>query len=196
MNVANPLIHLAIGYINRCTFALFTSCYLQASSSAPPPSLSLWLLHLHLPYFPLIHFLCNWELPFILLILFFKSLTMRFSTSKIALVAAALLANSSVQAIVLNTSDSSEYLWYHSFVNMLNWLTTAVSIRNAASTIAYDMMKYYTGNLTGNSANLGLLPSVGPFLSLPTSSQLIRIKPYYWWESGAMFGESWLFLCL
>ncbi|MCJ1310726.1 hydrolase 76 protein [Agyrium rufum] len=32
-------------------------------------------------------------------------------------------------------------------------------------------MTYYTGNLTNNTANVGLLPS-----------------PYYWWEAGAMWG--------
>lgn len=44
------------------------------------------------------------------------------------------------------------------------------SIKSAASTIAYGLMKYYTGNNTGDVP--GNLPS-----------------PYYWWEAGAMFGE-------
>ena len=44
------------------------------------------------------------------------------------------------------------------------------SIKQAASTVAYDMMTYYTGNQTGQP--VGLLPS-----------------PYYWWEAGAMFGQ-------
>ncbi|ESZ93427.1 glycoside hydrolase family 76 protein [Sclerotinia borealis F-4128] len=43
------------------------------------------------------------------------------------------------------------------------------SIKTAASDVAYDMMKYYTGNHTGDVA--GNLPD-----------------PYYWWEAGAMFG--------
>ena len=42
------------------------------------------------------------------------------------------------------------------------------SIKDVTSTIAYDMMKYYTGNNTGDVP--GNLPS-----------------PYYWWEAGAMF---------
>ena len=42
------------------------------------------------------------------------------------------------------------------------------SIRQAASTLAYDMVRYYTGNNTGDVP--GNLPS-----------------PYYWWETGAMF---------
>jgi mannan endo-1,6-alpha-mannosidase len=42
------------------------------------------------------------------------------------------------------------------------------SIKKAASTIAYDMVKYYTGNNTGDVP--GNLPN-----------------PYYWWEAGAMF---------
>lgn len=41
------------------------------------------------------------------------------------------------------------------------------SIKRAASTAAYDMMKYYTGNKTGDTP--GNLPD-----------------PYYWWECGAM----------
>ncbi|TGO51937.1 hypothetical protein BCON_0151g00110 [Botryotinia convoluta] len=44
------------------------------------------------------------------------------------------------------------------------------SIKSAASTIAYDMMSYYTGNQTGGIP--GNLPA-----------------PYYWWEAGAMFGS-------
>lgn len=42
------------------------------------------------------------------------------------------------------------------------------SIKQAASAIAYDMVKYYTGNNTGDVP--GNLPN-----------------PYYWWEAGAMF---------
>lgn len=44
------------------------------------------------------------------------------------------------------------------------------SIKAAARTVAYDMMKFYTGNQTGGTP--GLLPG-----------------PYYWWEAGAMFGQ-------
>lgn len=47
-------------------------------------------------------------------------------------------------------------------------LTSASSIKSASSTIAYDMMSFYTGNNTGD--NPGNLP-----------------PPYYWWEAGAMF---------
>ncbi|MCJ1282868.1 hydrolase 76 protein [Xylographa opegraphella] len=50
-------------------------------------------------------------------------------------------------------------------------ISDAGSIKNAAAAIAYDMMSYYTGNQTNESANVGLLP-----------------KPYYWWEAGAMWG--------
>lgn len=45
---------------------------------------------------------------------------------------------------------------------------SASSISSACSTIAYDMMTFYTGNNTGD--NPGNLP-----------------QPYYWWEAGAMF---------
>ncbi|KAF9873107.1 cell wall glycosyl hydrolase [Colletotrichum karsti] len=44
------------------------------------------------------------------------------------------------------------------------------SIKSAASTIAYGLVKYYTGNNTGDTP--GNLPD-----------------PYYWWEAGAMFGS-------
>ena len=46
--------------------------------------------------------------------------------------------------------------------------TNENSIKQASSTIAYDMMSLYTGNNTGD--NPGNLP-----------------QPYYWWEAGAMF---------
>jgi mannan endo-1,6-alpha-mannosidase len=41
------------------------------------------------------------------------------------------------------------------------------SIKKAASTVAFDLMSYYTGNRTGDVP--GNLPD-----------------PYYWWEAGAM----------
>ncbi|SPN98962.1 related to DFG5 protein [Cephalotrichum gorgonifer] len=44
------------------------------------------------------------------------------------------------------------------------------SIRDAASTVAFGLMKYYTGNNTGDVP--GNLPD-----------------PYFWWEAGAMFGH-------
>ncbi|KAJ5311933.1 Mannan endo-1-6-alpha-mannosidase DCW1 [Penicillium antarcticum] len=43
------------------------------------------------------------------------------------------------------------------------------SIKSAASTVAYDLVKFYTGNNTGDTP--GNLPD-----------------PYYWWEAGAFFG--------
>ncbi len=46
-------------------------------------------------------------------------------------------------------------------------LTSRQSIIDAAGTVAYDLMKYYTGNNTGDTP--GNLPD-----------------PYYWWEAGAM----------
>ena len=53
---------------------------------------------------------------------------------------------------------------------MLTCALTIDSIKSAASSVAYDMMKYYNGNQTGMP--IGLLPD-----------------PYYWWEAGAMFGQ-------
>ncbi|KAI2634999.1 glycoside hydrolase family 76 protein [Hypomontagnella submonticulosa] len=50
----------------------------------------------------------------------------------------------------------------------IDW-TSDSSIKSAASTIAYGLVKYYTGNNTGDVP--GNLPD-----------------PYYWWEAGAMFG--------
>jgi mannan endo-1,6-alpha-mannosidase len=49
------------------------------------------------------------------------------------------------------------------------------SIKSVTSTLAYDMMTYYSGNQSGQIP--GLLP--GPCESL---------ECYYWWEAGAMFG--------
>ncbi|KAI1392471.1 glycoside hydrolase family 76 protein [Hypoxylon trugodes] len=58
----------------------------------------------------------------------------------------------------------------------VDW-TQDSSIKSAASTIAYGLVKYYTGNNTGDTP--GNLPD-----------------PYYWWEAGAMFGtliDYWAF---
>ena len=46
-------------------------------------------------------------------------------------------------------------------------LTSRQSIVDAAGTVAFDLMTYYTGNRTGDTP--GNLPD-----------------PYYWWEAGAM----------
>ncbi|KAJ2901677.1 cell wall glycosyl hydrolase [Zalerion maritima] len=48
-------------------------------------------------------------------------------------------------------------------------LNSDKSVRDAASTIAFGLLKYYTGNNTGDVP--GNLPD-----------------PYFWWEAGAMFG--------
>jgi mannan endo-1,6-alpha-mannosidase len=71
------------------------------------------------------------------------------STKRILLTALAAGAINNVNAIDLDISSAS-------------------SIKEASSTIAYDMMITYTGNNTGD--NPGNLP-----------------QPYYWWEAGAMF---------
>ena len=47
-------------------------------------------------------------------------------------------------------------------------LDSASSIKSASSTIASEMLTFYTGNNPGD--NPGNLP-----------------PPYYWWEAGAMF---------
>ncbi|KAL2423959.1 Mannan endo-1,6-alpha-mannosidase DCW1 [Exophiala dermatitidis] len=55
-------------------------------------------------------------------------------------------------------------------------LNSQDSVKSALSTIAYDMMTFYSGNKTGQTP--GLLPG-------PCSSSTC----YYWWEAGAMFGS-------
>ncbi|KAG9247757.1 glycosyl hydrolase family 76-domain-containing protein [Calycina marina] len=55
-------------------------------------------------------------------------------------------------------------------------LDDSSSIRSAASTVAYDMMSYYSGNTSGGI--IGVLPGPPPN---PADG-------YYWWESGAMWG--------
>ena len=50
-----------------------------------------------------------------------------------------------------------------------SFLSSLESIKAAAKTAAYGLVKFYTGNYTGDTP--GNLPS-----------------PYYWWEAGAMFG--------
>lgn len=57
--------------------------------------------------------------------------------------------------------------------------TSQTSIKSVAGEVAYGMMKYYTGNNTGD--NPGNLP-----------------QPYYWWEAGGMFGhivDYWYCMC-
>ncbi|KAI9643572.1 hypothetical protein NHQ30_008192 [Ciborinia camelliae] len=82
---------------------------------------------------------------------------MRVSGGKVLAYTAAICSTCSslVGAITMDLSDAG-------------WLSSD-SIKTAASDVAYDMMKYYTGNRTGDVA--GNLPD-----------------PYYWWEAGAMFG--------
>ncbi|KAI2470257.1 glycoside hydrolase family 76 protein [Annulohypoxylon bovei var. microspora] len=63
------------------------------------------------------------------------------------------------------------------FMSLLAGLTNAIqvdlssedSIKQASSTVAFGLLKYYTGNNTGDTP--GNLPD-----------------PYFWWEAGAMFG--------
>jgi len=49
-------------------------------------------------------------------------------------------------------------------------VSSPASIKAAAGTVAYGLMDWYKGNLTGGIP--GLLPG-----------------PYYWWQAGAMFGS-------
>ncbi|TVY56359.1 Mannan endo-1,6-alpha-mannosidase DCW1, partial [Lachnellula cervina] len=54
------------------------------------------------------------------------------------------------------------------------------SIKSVASTIAFDMMTYYKGNLSGQTP--GLLPG-------PPPDPTVTNAGYFWWETGAMFGS-------
>lgn len=47
------------------------------------------------------------------------------------------------------------------------------SVKNAAATVAFDLMSYYTGNISGEYNIPGLLEQ-------PPSG-------YYWWQAGAMW---------
>jgi len=58
--------------------------------------------------------------------------------------------------------------------------STPASIKAAASTLAFDMMSYYKGNLSGQTP--GLLPG-------PPATPSIQNAGYFWWEAGAMFGS-------
>lgn len=59
-------------------------------------------------------------------------------------------------------------------------LTSTASIKSVASTIAYDMMTYYKGNLSGQTP--GILPG-------PPPTPTITNEGYFWWEAGAMWGS-------
>ena len=76
----------------------------------------------------------------------------------------------SLAMVRLELIDDSRFLSgvSHSPFKLISWCID--SIKAAASTAAYGMMQYYTGNQTGMTP--GLLPG-----------------PYYWWEAGAMFGQ-------
>jgi hypothetical protein len=68
-------------------------------------------------------------------------------------------------------SKLGDCLIMHLIANGFGWGFIA-SIKSATSTLAYNMLTYYTGNRTGDIP--GMLPG-----------------PYYWWEAGAM----WMTVC-
>jgi len=59
-------------------------------------------------------------------------------------------------------------------------LTSPASIKTVAGDIAFDMMTYYKGNVSGQTP--GLLPGPPPTPSVTNAG-------YFWWEAGAMFGS-------
>ncbi|KAK1991785.1 family 76 glycosyl hydrolase [Colletotrichum falcatum] len=60
------------------------------------------------------------------------------------------------------------------FANAVYSIASDSDIKASAKTLAYDLMSFYDGNLTGHTP--GILP--GP----PPNGD------YYWWEAGAMWG--------
>lgn len=80
----------------------------------------------------------------------------------------------------MRNSSTFATTWATSLLATVNALTLDLtsqdSIKTVSSTIAYDMMTYYTGNQSGQTP--GLLPG-------PCASD----SCYYWWEAGAMFGS-------
>ncbi|KAK3956985.1 glycoside hydrolase [Pseudoneurospora amorphoporcata] len=59
-------------------------------------------------------------------------------------------------------------------VNAVFSVASVADIKKTAADIAFDMMQYYKGNLTGQTP--GILPGPPP------------AGDYYWWEAGAMWG--------
>ncbi|KAI8957632.1 glycoside hydrolase family 76 protein [Daldinia sp. FL1419] len=47
----------------------------------------------------------------------------------------------------------------------------SASIRSVSSTLAYELMSYYSGNVTNTPESIAVFP-----------------EPYYWWEAGAAWG--------
>ncbi len=87
-----------------------------------------------------------------------------------------------ISPLLVCFADSSRLRWQHHrpfnvHRNRIAWLTVCItaSVKSAAAEIAYDMMTYYTGNISGQYNIPGLLaqPPQG----------------YYWWEAGAMWGS-------
>jgi len=72
---------------------------------------------------------------------------------------------------MLQSPSTSNQQVFPPYPNVRSWLTISGpdSIKQAAATLAYGMVKYYNGNETGNIP--GVLPG-----------------PYFWWEAGAFFG--------
>ncbi|KAI1098049.1 glycoside hydrolase family 76 protein [Jackrogersella minutella] len=50
-------------------------------------------------------------------------------------------------------------------------ITDTASVRSVASTLAYELMAWYTGNVTNTPETIAVFP-----------------EPYYWWEAGAAWG--------
>lgn len=82
-----------------------------------------------------------------------------------------LLAQTAFCAIDVTWSDVRECsLFYIPHLDAKALLTCAESVKNAAKTIADDLITYYIGNSTAATASM------------------LQYPPYFWWESGAMWG--------
>jgi hypothetical protein len=94
---------------------------------------------------------------------------MKFLNTLASTVTALLAIGRMAQAISLdlNATGASPAAVFSLPGNLYRPNTLLDSIKSAARTIAFDMMSYYNGNLTGGIP--GNLPN-----------------PYYWWEAGAM----------
>lgn len=83
----------------------------------------------------------------------------------IPLIALVALSFSSVHGIELDVNSVGKYSPAH---HLRSLLTSPDSIKSAASSLANQLVSYYTANSTGRA--VGTLPS-----------------PYFWWEAGALF---------
>jgi mannan endo-1,6-alpha-mannosidase len=91
-------------------------------------------------------------------------------TTKAGLFLSLAAAGRLVGAIELDVTDPGMFTRIFN-VPFAILIIISVSIKNATSTVANGLMKWYTGNVTDTPSTIAVLP-----------------RPYYWWEAGAMWG--------